>query len=77
VVYYFLSGTKPDGIYSTDDYELPKTLYDARPGTFPEMTGIEFMLWDINYLPDQRETLWSGEYQKIFYANMVLDILIK
>lgn len=63
-------------IYSTDDYELTKALYDARPGTFSSMATIEFMLWDIPYLPDDtRENFWSNEYRKIFYANMVLSNL--
>lgn len=60
-------------IYSTDDYDLPKSLYDARPATFT-IAGVEFMTWDVNYLPDDtRESFWSNEYRKIFYANMVLD----
>ena len=65
-------------IYSTDDYELPKSLYDARPATFSSMATIQFMLWDIPYLPDDtREGFWSGEYKKIFYANMALDYVDK
>ncbi len=64
-------------VYSHDDYELTKTLYDARPGTF-SMATIEFMLWDIPFLPDDtREGFWSGEYRKIFYANMALDYVDK
>lgn len=65
-------------IYSSDDYELSKALYDARPGTFSSMATIEFMLWDIPFLPDDtRESFWSNEYRKIFYANMVLNNLDK
>jgi hypothetical protein len=63
-------------IYSTDDYDLSKTLYDARPGTFSSMATIEFMTWDTQFLPDDtREGFWSGEYKKIFYANLVLAYL--
>lgn len=70
----FYSEGNRTAIYSTDDYGLTKTLYDARPGTFSSMATIEFMLWDIPFLPDDtREVFWSGEYRKIFYANMVLD----
>lgn len=62
-------------IFSSDDYGLPKNLYDARPGTFA-LQGIQFMLWDTEYLPDViQETFWSGEYGKIFRANMVLSYL--
>jgi len=63
-------------IYSTDDYGLTKDLYDARPGTFSSMATVEFMLWDTDFLPDDtREGFWSGEYKKIFYANLVLAYL--
>jgi len=63
--------------FSTDDYELPKALYDRSPGTFA-MTQIQYLLWDINYLPDaSSQTFWSGEFKKIFYANMVLDYVNK
>lgn len=74
----FYSEGNRTAIYSSDDYELPKTLYDARPATFSSMATIEFMLWDIPYLPDDtREVFWSGEYKKIFYANMALDYVDK
>lgn len=64
-------------IFSTDDYEFTTALYNARPGTFT-MAAVEFALWDINFLPDDtREGFWSGEYKKIFTANMVLDYLPK
>lgn len=64
-------------IYSTDDYGLTMDLYNARPGTF-SMAAIEFALWDTEYLPDDtRETFWSGEYRKIFIANLVLEYLSK
>lgn len=64
-------------IYGTDHFELSTTLYNARPGTF-SMAGVEFALWDISYLPDDiREGFWSGEYRKIFTANMVLEYLTK
>ncbi|TWF38973.1 SusD-like starch-binding protein associating with outer membrane [Chitinophaga polysaccharea] len=60
-------------IYSTDDADLPLDLYNARPSTF-SMAQVEFTLWDINNLPDDgRESFWSGEYKKIFNANMALS----
>ena len=56
----FYSEGNRTAIYSTDDYELTKQLYDARPGTFSSMATIEFMLWDIPFLPDDtREGFWS------------------
>ncbi|HEY0677850.1 MAG TPA: RagB/SusD family nutrient uptake outer membrane protein [Chitinophagaceae bacterium] len=70
----FYSEGNRTAIYGSDDYELTKALYDARPGTFSSMATIQFMLWDIPFLPDDnREVFWSGEYRKIFYANTVLD----
>lgn len=74
----FYSEGNRTAIYSTDDYELTKQLYDARPGTFSSMATIEFMLWDIPFLPDDtREGFWSGEYRKIFNANMALEYVDK
>lgn len=62
-------------IYSTDDFGFMKSLYDARPASF-SMAAVEFALWDIAYLPDDaRESFWSGEYRKIFTANLVLNNL--
>ncbi|NLR79875.1 RagB/SusD family nutrient uptake outer membrane protein [Chitinophaga eiseniae] len=64
-------------IYSTDDADLPLDLYNARPSTF-SMALVEFTLWDINNLPDDgRESFWSGEYRKIFNANMALSYVDK
>lgn len=64
-------------IYSTDDADLPLDLYNARPSTF-SMAQVEFTLWDINNLPDDgRESFWSGEYKKIFNANMALSYVDK
>ncbi|NII29088.1 RagB/SusD family nutrient uptake outer membrane protein [Pseudoflavitalea sp. X16] len=60
-------------IYSTDDYYMGTDLYNAGPGTFT-IAGIEFAMWDINYLPDDtREIFWSNEYKKIFTANLALE----
>lgn len=72
----FYSEPNTTAIFGTDDYELPKNLYDARPTSF-SMPGIQYMLWDINYVPDQRDDFWNGEYKKIFYANLVLDYVNK
>jgi hypothetical protein len=69
----FYTESNRTAIYSTDDYGFTTDLYKAGPGNF-SMAGIEFSLWDINYLPDDtRESFWSGEYRKIFTANMALE----
>lgn len=73
----FYSEGNRTAIYSTDNYEFNTTLYNARPGTF-SMAGVEFALWDTKYLADDgREGFWSGEFRKIFSANMVLQNLDK
>lgn len=64
-------------IYSTDDYELNTELYDARPNTF-SLAAVQYATWDIEGLQtDAREGFWSGEYKKIFYANMIFDYIGK
>ena len=74
----FYSEGNRTAIYSTDDFGLTTTLYNARPGTFSSMATIQFSFWDIDYLPDDtREVFWSTEYRKIFTANMVLENLDK
>lgn len=74
----FYSEGNRTAIYSTDDYGLTQTLYDAKPGTFSSMATIEFMLWDTEFLPDDiREVFWSNEFKKIFNANLVLNNLDK
>lgn len=71
----FYSEGNRTAIYSTDNYEFTTTIYNAKPGTF-SMAGVEFALWDTKYLADDgREGFWSGEYRKIFNANMVLQNL--
>jgi hypothetical protein len=63
-------------IFSTDDYGLNLDLYNARRASFSNMTNIQFMLWDTQYLPnDNRESFWSGEFKKIFTANLALNEL--
>lgn len=60
-------------IYSTDDDGLDLNLYNAKASTFT-IAEVEFSFWDTKYLPDDgREGFWSGEYRKIFNANLVLD----
>lgn len=61
-------------IFGTDDYALPMDLYNAKRSSFRYLAGIQFMLWDQQYLPtDNREGFWSGEFSKIFTANLALN----
>lgn len=60
-------------IYSTDDFQLDTAIYNALPSRYP-LEAIEFATWDVQYIPgDFSETFWSGEYSKIYQANLVLD----
>ncbi len=62
-------------IHSSDDYGLLPELYNAKSSIYV-IASVEFATWDIPNLPfDTRETFWSGEYKKIFTANMVLNNL--
>jgi hypothetical protein len=62
-------------IFSTDDVGIPPELYATHPGTFP-VGDVQYYLWDVdNLIHDTRASFWAKEYQKIFYANMVLQNL--
>ena len=66
-----------------DDYGFPVALYDAQPMFFPGPTQIlQSYLWDYENLANGSDVFWggdgynkSGEYSKIFRANMVLSCL--
>jgi hypothetical protein len=61
-------------IYSTDDCGITVDLYNAGRGVFSSMAIFQFLTWDTQYLPDDgREGFWSGEYKKIFIANLALN----
>lgn len=73
----FSAESNRTAVYSTDDFGLTSTLYSAGTSAWT-LAGVEFNLWDVNYLPDDtREVFWSNEYRKIFYANMVLAYVDK
>lgn len=64
-------------IYSTDDFELNTELFSARENTF-SLAAVQYATWDVEGLQtDAREGFWSGEYKKIFYANMIFDYIDK
>ncbi|PKO99111.1 MAG: RagB/SusD family nutrient uptake outer membrane protein [Bacteroidetes bacterium HGW-Bacteroidetes-8] len=64
-------------VYSSDDYGLQKEIYDKRAAAYG-VVAAQFGTWDTEFLPfDGRENFWSGEYRKIFTANMVLSNLPK
>ncbi|MDR2414165.1 MAG: RagB/SusD family nutrient uptake outer membrane protein [Odoribacteraceae bacterium] len=66
-----------NSVYGTDDYGLPVELFLARASNF-SMAAVEYYTWDIPNLPfDGRLAFWSGQFRKIFNANMVLQNLEK
>lgn len=72
----FYDEPNPTNVFSTDDYGLTVNLYNGGRGTFNFMSGIQFMLWDTQYLTNSTTDLfWSGEYKKIFTANLALNEL--
>ena len=69
----FYNEVNRTAIYSTDDFQLDTAIYNALPSRYP-LEAIEFGTWDTQYIPtDFSETFWSGEYSKIYQANLVLD----
>ncbi len=70
---FYLEGNRTL-VYSSDDYALTTDIYNGGRGVFSSMAGFQFALWDTQYLPDDtREGFWSGEYRKIFVANLALN----
>lgn len=64
-------------IHSSDDYGVIPELYLAKSNAYG-IASIQFATWDTQFLPfDTREGFWSGEYKKIFTANMVMSNLSK
>jgi hypothetical protein len=59
--------------FSTDDCGLTLDLYNGGRGVFTSMPTILFSAWDTQYIPDLSDTFWSGEYKKIFTANLALN----
>lgn len=64
-------------IFSTDDCEIPMSLYKRDASQF-SLSEIQYYLWDQEYVSDDvRAYYWMDEYKKIYYANLVLENLGK
>lgn len=74
---YFYQDKSRTAVLCTEDWETSDELYNGFHGsTFNSMEIIQNSTWDVEYTPyDGKSTLWGGEYNKIFYANMVLYYL--
>jgi len=75
--YYFYQDKSRTAVLCTEDWETSDELYNGFHGsTFNSMEIIQNSTWDVEHTPyDGKSTLWGGEYNKIFYANMVLYYL--
>lgn len=63
--------------YSSDDFGLIPEMFDKNPAVL-SVGFVHFAAWDIdNIINAQSDNCWSGEYKKIFTANMILDNLSK
>ncbi len=74
---YFYQDNSRNAVLCTDDWEVSGDLYNGFNGSaYRSMDLVQVSTWDVNYTAyDGKETLWSSEYTKIFYANMVLHYL--
>lgn len=65
--------------FSTDDCGITVALYNGGRGTFTFMPAFHFLTWDTQYIPTATPSdgLWSGEYKKIFTANLALSSVDK
>lgn len=69
----FYQETSGTSCYSTDDYALKKDMYDASSKAY-SIAAVQFATWDIETVKtNSLNNDWRKEYQKIFYANMVLN----
>jgi len=70
----FFSEPNRTNVFSTDDFGQTVALFNGGRSVLNSVATVQFMLWDTQYLPDNgRETFWSGEFSKIFLANLALN----
>ncbi|PUV24505.1 RagB/SusD family nutrient uptake outer membrane protein [Sphingobacterium athyrii] len=63
--------------YSTDDCEITKELYSKNPSVFGA-DQLQYYVFGIEGVANQNpDQLWSGEYEKIFTANLILENIDK
>jgi len=65
-------GDNPSQAYSTDDTEIPLNAYALNPTVFsyPSLSYYTFSTSQVINQPS--DGLWTGEYKKIFTANLIL-----
>lgn len=68
----FAIETNYTAAYSTDDCEITKELYAKNPNAFSN-DQLQYYVFGIDGVANQNDQLWSGEYRKIFTANLILE----
>lgn len=73
----FYSESNFTAAYSTDDTEILKTVYMSKPSAFG-LQSLQYYVFGIGDIANQAsDDLWSGEFKKIFTANLVLENIDK
>jgi starch-binding outer membrane protein, SusD/RagB family len=68
-------GSNLTAIYSTDDTEISQDLIRAYP-TAVSLSNLFYYVWDVeNVINAGFDDLWTGEFKKIFTANVILSNL--
>ncbi|MDR6784353.1 hypothetical protein ABIE26_002258 [Pedobacter africanus] len=63
--------------YSTDDCEITKELFSKNPDAFGNDL-LQYYVFGVEGVANQSsDQLWSGEYEKIFAANLILENIDK
>ncbi len=63
--------------FSTDDTDIPKEIYKERPSAF-NTAGLQYYTNSVDgVVQAATDALWSGEYKKIFTANLILENIDK
>jgi len=60
------------GVYTTDDYEVPVEMYQASPSMFSQVHMGFYALQTEAMASSTSNSLWGGEYSKIFIANTII-----
>lgn len=70
----FTFETNNTAVYSTDDTEISKLLYQNYRTQSPfSVERLQYYIWNVNDLANQvSDQLWNGEFKKIFTANLIL-----
>lgn len=61
-----------ESLYGTDDYKLSTEIYDGY-NNLHNIKSVQTATWDTEFLPQDEVSLWTGEWEKIFNANLVLN----